>query len=90
VEEEVPLGSAWTLEEFRDGLQQLPHASLQFHFLTSRLRLHLRTNDFSRWLEEELGRSRLARSVERIDLYTNTLDGVRDRILSLLSRELGA
>lgn len=90
VEEQVPLGSAGTLEEFRDSLEQLPHASLQFHFLTSRLRLHLRTNDFSRWFEEEMGRSRLARSVERIDIYTNTLEGVRDQILSLLRREISA
>ena len=89
VEEEVPLSKAWTLEEFRDGLAQLPHAALQFHFLTSRLRLHLRTNDFSHWFDEVLERERLARSVERIDIYTNTLDGVRDRILSLVSREIG-
>ena len=88
IEEEVPLGTAWTLEEFRDRLQQLPHASLQFHFLTSRLRLHLRTNDFSHWLDEELDRSRLARGIERIDIYTNTLDGVRDRILALTNWEI--
>lgn len=89
IEEEVPLGSAWTLEEFREGLRRLPHASLQFHFLTSRLRLHLRTNDFSRWFDEVLGRRRLARSVERIDIYTNTLDGVRDRVAALVEREIG-
>jgi len=90
LEEEVALGKARTLKEFRDGLETLPHASLQFHFLTSRLRLHLRTNDFSHWLEEALGLKRLARSVERIDIYTNTLDGVRERILELIERESGA
>jgi len=88
VEEEVPLGSAWTLEEFRDGLKKLPHAAMQFHFLTSRLRLHLRTNDFSYWFDEMLGLRRLARSVERIDIYTNTLDGVRDRIVELVETEI--
>jgi Family of unknown function (DUF5752) len=88
VEEEVALGSAWTLEEFRDALKQLPHAAMQFHFLTSRLRLHLRTNDFSYWFGEMLGLQRLARSVERIDIYTNTLDGVRDRIVELVDREI--
>jgi len=90
LEEEVRLGSAWTLEEFRQGLDELPHASMQFHFLTSRLRLHLRTNDFSRWFDEVLGLKRLARSVERIDIYTNTLDGVRERIAALVEREMGA
>jgi len=88
VEEEVPLGSAWTLEEFRDGLKKLPHAAMQFHFLTSRLRLHLRTNDFSYWFDEMLGLRGLARCVERIDIYTNTLDGVRDRIVELVETEI--
>jgi len=90
VEEEVPLGSAGTLEEFRSGLETLPHASMQFHFLTSRLRLHLRTNDFSHWFDEVLGLKRLARTVERIDIYTNTLDGVRERIVELVEREMKA
>jgi uncharacterized protein DUF5752 len=90
VEEEMPLGTAWTIEEFRQGLEELPHASLQFHFLTSRLRLHLRTNDFSHWFDEELGLGRLARSIDRIDIYTNTLEGVRERIVELVEKEIGA
>ena len=88
IEEEVPLGTAWTLGEFRDRLTELPHASLQFHFLTSRLRLHLRTNDFSHWFSEVLGLQTLARSVDRIDIYTNTLDSARDRIIALVDREM--
>ena len=89
VEEKVPLGrEAWTLEEFRDGLKVLAHASLQFHFITSRLRLHLRTNDFSRWFYKELGLKDLARKVDQIDIYTNTLDGARAAILHLIDREL--
>ena len=70
-------------------LREPPHAWLQFHFPTSRLRLQLRTNDFSHWFDEVLGLKRLAREVERIDIYTNTLDGVRDRIVELLEREIG-
>ncbi|HKO04905.1 MAG TPA: DUF5752 family protein [Candidatus Acidoferrales bacterium] len=88
IEEEVPLGAAPTLEEFRDRLTELPHASLQFHFLTSRLRLHLRTNDFSLWFSDVLGLQPLARSVDRIDIYTNTLDSARDRIVALVDREI--
>jgi len=90
IEEIVPLGiEAWTLEEFRDGLKALAHASLQFHFITSRLRLHLHTNDFSNWLSKELGLDDLARKVDQIDVYTNTLDSARITILKLLDRELG-
>ena len=90
IEEIVPLGiEAWTLEEFRDGLKALAHASLQFHFITSRLRLQLHTNDFSNWLLKELGMNDLARKVNQIDIYTNTLDSARIAILKLLDRELG-
>jgi Family of unknown function (DUF5752) len=89
VEEEIPLGNeAWTLEEFRSGLDKLPHGAMQFHFLTSRLRLHLRTNDFSQWLSKELGLKELARKVDQIDIYTNTLDSARTQILTLIDREI--
>ncbi len=89
VEEKVPLGrEAWTLEDFRDGLKDLAHGSLQFHFITSRLRLHLRTNDFSRWLSRELSLTELARKVDQIDIYTGTLDHARERILRLVDAEL--
>jgi hypothetical protein len=89
VDEEVPLGfDARTLEEFRDRIKDLPHASLQFHFITSRLRVHLRTNDFSRWLSEELGLTALGRKIDQIDIYTNTLDGARATVLQLVDREI--
>ena len=86
---EVPLGmEAWTLEEFRDGLQKLSHASFHFHFIASRLRLQLRTNDFSYWLESCLGLGTLARRVNRIDIYTNTLESALQRIVSLVEGEV--
>jgi hypothetical protein len=89
LEELIPLNrEAQTLEEFRDGLHDLSHASLQFHFITSRLRLHLGTNDFSLWLSRELGLKDLARRVDQIDVYTNTLDSARARITNLVEREL--
>jgi hypothetical protein len=89
VEEEIPLGmEARTLAEFRDCVDRLPHASLQFHFITSRLRLHLRTNDFSHWLSKELALEKLARQVDKIDIYTNTLDSARRQIMKLVDREL--
>jgi hypothetical protein len=90
MEEKLPLGTeAWTLEEFRDCLSKLAHASLQFHFITSRLRLHLLSNDFSQWLSTELGLAKLAHKVNQIDIYTNTLDGARAAILGLVDGELG-
>jgi hypothetical protein len=81
------LGSATTLAEFRAGIERLSHASLHFHFVSSRMRLGLRTNDFSYWLAGELGLEPLAARVNRIDIYTNTLDSARAELLRLIDRE---
>jgi len=89
IEVAVPLGmDAWTLREFKDGLERLSHASFHFHFIASRLRLQLRTNDFSYWLENNLDLGALARRVNRIDIYMNTLESTQQRIVNLLEREL--
>jgi hypothetical protein len=86
-----PFGmTARTLDEFRNGVAHLSHASFYFHFISSRLRVQLRTNDFSHWLADGLGLKRLAEAVNRIDIYTNTLDSARGEVLRLLDRERGA
>jgi hypothetical protein len=88
VEVTVPLGrSARTLDEFRDGIEHLSHAGFYFHFISSRLRLQLQTNDFSHWLSGGLGLRSLADNVNRLDIYTNTLDGARAKLLRLIDRE---
>ncbi|HXW57263.1 MAG TPA: DUF5752 family protein [Candidatus Cybelea sp.] len=90
VEQRVPLRlEAWTLEEFRDAIREVGHGTLQFHYITSRVRLHLRTNDFSHWLSKELGLRNLARKIDEIDIYTNTLDSIRTTMLQLIGKELG-
>jgi hypothetical protein len=85
----LPLGIyANSLEEFHNGLQHLGHSSFYFHFISSRLRLQLKTNDFSWWISDSLGLSDLAAAINRIDIYTNTLDGARANMLRLIEREL--
>jgi hypothetical protein len=87
----VPLGwQAWTLAEFRHWLERMGHGGFNFHFLVSRLRLHLQSNDFSMWFREELGLDRLARLAESIDVTTDTIDGAKARLLRLVDRELAA
>ncbi len=88
VEVTVPLGrSARNLDQFREGLAHVSHAGFYFHFISSRLRLQLQTNDFSRWLSDSLGLRTLADSVDHIDIYTNTLDSARAKMLRLIDRE---
>jgi Family of unknown function (DUF5752) len=85
----LPLGvTARTLEEFAQGLEKLSHSSFYFHFIASRLRLGLRTNDFSVWLRGALGLEKLAYHVDRIDIYTNTIDSAREILLRLIEREM--
>lgn len=89
IELAVPLGvEARTLEEFRKGLERLSHASFHYHFVASRLRLHLRTNDFSHWLENSLGLRDLALKANRIDIYTNTIESACAKLGALVEKEM--
>ena len=81
---------ARTLAGFRAGLERLSHASFYYHFIASRLRLQLRTNDFSHWFETALGLPQLAAKANGIDIYTNTLDTARRELIELVDKEIGA
>jgi hypothetical protein len=72
---------AYNLGELAEGIRHMSLHSLHYHFVNSRLRLHLRTNDFSNWIEKELGFTELAGQIKRVDFYTNTLPEVREGIL---------
>jgi hypothetical protein len=69
-----------SLPAFLDGLKKVSIHSIHHHFIEARLRLHLMSNDFSQWLEEEIGLAQTAEFIERIDIYTNTMEGVRQQI----------
>src|SRR5258708_3161421 len=88
IEVTVPQSSATTLQEFRAELLRANHASFYYHFISSRLRLQLKTNDFSHWFENSLGLDLLARKANRIDVYTNTLDTAREELVQLIDREI--
>jgi len=80
---------AHTLAGFRAGLERLSHASFYHHFISSRLRLQLRTNDFSHWFDTALGLEQLAKRANAIDIYTNTLDTARQELIEMVDREIG-
>ncbi len=90
VELAVPVDErAWTLGELAAGIHRMSRHTLHHHFINSRLRLRLVTNDFSRWIEHGLGAPELAARIDRIDFYANTLEGVRRQILQPLERPDG-
>jgi hypothetical protein len=78
----VPLETrAWNLAELAAGIRKMSPHTLFHHFINSRLREPLQTNDFSFWIETSLGLPDLAQQLNQIDFYVNTLEGVRNEIL---------
>jgi uncharacterized protein DUF5752 len=75
---------AHNLEKFINALEQVSVHSVHHHFIEARLRLKLRTNDFSQWLDKEMNLKQEAHRLNGIDIYTSTLEGVRDQILRIL------
>jgi len=76
---------AETLPEFLNGVNQVTVHSIHHHFIEARLRLHRMSNDFSQWLEKALGLREAADEIERIDIYANTMEGVRREIARIVS-----
>ena len=77
-----------SLPAFLDGLNQVTVHSIHHHFIEARLRLHRMSNDFSNWLEVELGLGDAADAMESIDIYANTMEGVRRQIARIVSQAM--
>jgi hypothetical protein len=75
---------AHTLGEFIEELKKVSVHSIHHHFIEARLRLKLVSNDFSMWLDKEIGLSKTAASLNRIDIYTLTLEDVRNHLVRIL------
>ena len=76
------------LDEFADGLRKVSVHSIYYHFIDARLRLKLNSSDFSVWLDQELNLGTAAERLNRIDIYTSTLEGVRRSILKVVDAEI--
>ncbi len=81
--------TAHNIAEFRDAVRKISARSLYFHLFESRLRLETGENDFSVWMENA-GEPRLAREIARLDPYTMTVDGLRERIVQEVNQYAGA
>jgi hypothetical protein len=79
---------ASTMQEFAQGLRQVSVHSIHHHFIEARLRLKLMSNDFSQWLHEDVGLTETARELNRIDIYTATLENVRAQMVRIVERAL--
>lgn len=79
---------AHTMQEFGEGLRRVSVHSIHHHFIEARLRIKLMSNDFSQWLHEDVGLTETARALNRIDIYTGTLEDVRNQIVRIVERAL--
>ena len=79
---------AHSLREFAEGMRGVTVHCIHHHFIEARLRLKLMSNDFSQWLYEDMGLTEAARQLNRIDIYTMTLEDVRNQIIKIVERAL--
>ena len=79
---------AHSLQEFAEGMRGVTVHCIHHHFIEARLRLKLMSNDFSQWLYEDMGLTEAARELNRIDIYTVTLEDVRNQIIRIVERAL--
>ena len=77
-----------SLEDFVAVLKKITIDSIYFHMFEAKLRLEKETNDFSLWLETALGESDLAKKIARLDPYTHTMEGLREKIIRLVESRL--
>lgn len=79
---------AENLKEFVECLKQISLSSIYFHLFESHIRLEHPTNDFSDWLANSLNENQLALQIARLDPYTMTGEGLRNRILALVNKRI--
>lgn len=77
-----------TLSEFAEGVRTVSVHSIHHHFIEARLRLKLMSNDFSQWLLDDMGLTDAARALNRIDIYTGTLEDVKEKIVKIVERAM--
>ncbi len=79
---------AHDLAEFAETLKKVSIHSIYYHVFEARMRPPLGINDFSDWLDKSLDERQLARDIAGLDPYTQTLEGLRGRIVRLVERRL--
>ena len=78
----------WDLAEFAEALNKVSIYSLYHHMFEARIRLSSGVNDFSKWLAESLAEMELSKLISKMDPYTQTLEGLRKKIIGLLEKRL--
>lgn len=76
------------LKELLVIIKKITIDSIYFHMFESRLRLERMDNDFSNWIRNSIGNKELAGEISRFDPYTYTLDGLRNKLITMLEKRI--
>jgi Family of unknown function (DUF5752) len=83
----IPTGKiANNVAEFKEMLKSISIHAIYFHMFEAKLRLEKGDNDFSLWLRSA-GKEEEAEQISRLDPYTFTLEGLRERLLRIVPNE---
>ncbi len=77
-----------TLPEFAEVLRKISVNSIYYHLFEARLRLQNGMNDFSNWIEDNIGDKALAERIAALDPYSHTLEDLRQRIVGLMENKV--
>lgn len=85
----LPTGwAASNLQEFINCLTNVSIHSIYYHMFEAKLRLEKGENDFSIWLKSN-GFENAAKELSRLDPYTFTLEGLRSKIIDIVTSVKG-
>lgn len=79
---------ASNLAELLIAVKYIDAPSVYYHFYEAMMRLRTGVDDFSKWVEEGLGRKDLATKIRSIDPLMHTLDGIREHVALLVEEEV--
>ena len=86
---EVPLNvKVKDLAGFMKALENIHASAVYNHIFEARFRVKKGKSDFAIWFDEVLGLHQLAGKIENLDCYMYSLEGLRERIISLCKEEI--
>ena len=80
--------AAKNLAEFLMGIKYIDAGSIYYHFYEARVRLGGGVDDFSKWIDEVLGKWELAKKIKTIDLFMHSIEDVRRHIIADVEEEV--
>ena len=84
-----PVGiRAKNLAEFATAMKYIDIGSIYYHFFEARTRLGGETDDFSKWILDNLGKTDLAEKIRAIDPFMHNLEGIKTHLVEAFEEEV--